>query len=535
MVVVVHVRLADDIRHEADVLDLGVDVQRAVHDQLDVVRNAVRNVDIGILRLLVDERLVAQRPEVPPDVAQVLGRVQDGICLDIEVAGVIPAADGQPGNVLEGLVLGVGHIGRGVAVMQADVGRGLQGVVHVGAAVPDPVGLVHLHVVHVDDQGNVHGRMPLIGINVLVNREGVRLYTLIVNAVEARLADVGKVDLDIVVAMVIFAPDIDIHRLGDRLGAVRVDAEDAGRGRGGVIAVELGHRDLLLRGGIAHLRETDVGRTDPVLGHARLQEPLQHHAGLAARQQRTEHERAVLGEVTAVVDADLRLGADTHAERLVLRRHHDLMARGHGLRHEEIAAAAVVEGAFTEILRNLLRHRMDLRVVHRILGKDAREAVHQVVLAEVRRREELQVQAGLAHEGFRNGLVQEYLHHASVVLRAQPDTGHEVIVRMGKRHFHEIAFAVHDAVRHRAENVPLFRGVHQSDTTAGGDPFAALDDLQAGEFLVIKTSVVDVVIHEDVRSPGLEITEVVHGQDGGVLGATRRRKQGCKSDRAEGQ
>ena len=152
---------------------------------------------------------------------------------------------------------------------------------------------------------------------------------------------------------------------------------------------------------------------------------------------------------------------------------------------------------------------MDFRIMHRILGQNPRETVHQVVLAEVGRREELQVQARLAHKGLRHRLVQDHLDHASAVLREHPVAGGEVIVRMGQCHLHEVVLAVHDAVRHHAEDVPLFRGVHQADSAAGGDAFATLDDFQAGEFLVIEPSVVEVVVHEDIGSAGLEITEVV--------------------------
>ena len=232
-------------------------------------------------------------------------------------------------------------------------------------------------------------------------------------------------------------------------------------------------------------------------------------------------------------DADFGIGLHAHAERLVLRGQHDLVADGHGLRHEEVAAAAVVEGALAEVLRDLLRHRMDLRVMHRILGKDAREAVHEVVLAEVGSREEFQVQARLAHEGLRHGLVQDHLHQAAAVLGRHPELGHEVVVRVGERNLDEVAFAVHDPVGHGPEDVPLFRGVHQADAAAGGEALAALDDLQASELLIIETAVVQVVVHEHVRPPRLEVAEVVHGQG---LGRSRLRQQeGRRSSQAEGQ
>ena len=171
--------------------------------------------------------------------------------------------------------------------------------------------------------------------------------------------------------------------------------------------------------------------------------------------------------------------------------------------------------------------------MHRILGKDARQTVHEVVLAEVGGREELQVQARLAHEGFRHGLVQDHLHQAAAVLGRHPELGREVVVRVGERDLDEVAFAVHDAVGNRSEDVPLFRGVHQADTATGGEPLAALDDLQARELLVIEAAVVQVVVHEHVRPPRLEVAEVVHREG---LGRCRLcQQEGRRGGHTEGQ
>ena len=106
---------------------------------------------------------------------------------------------------------------------------------------------------------------------------------------------------------------------------------------------------------------------------------------------------------------------------------------------------------------------------------------------------------------------------------------------MGERHLHEVAFAVHDAVRNHAENVPLLRGVHQADATAGGDALSALDNLQTGEFLIVETAIVEVVIHQDVGPASLEITEVVEFHNGGFLSSAGQRKEGHKRGHAEGQ
>ena len=517
MVVMVHVGLADDLGHEADVLHLGIDVERTVHDQLHIVGDPVRDVDVGILGLLVDEGLVPLRAEIAPDVGEVLGGIEHRIGLDIEVARVIPAADRQAGNVLQGLVLRVGLGALGVAVVQPDVGGRLEGIVHIGAAVPDAVGLIHLHMVHVDDQRDVHRRVPFVFVDIHIDREGIGLHSLIINTIEAGLTDIREVQPDVVVAVVELAPDIGRDGLGDRPGAIRINAQQASRLRGHGVLVEFGHGHFLLGGRIADLGEADVGRADPVLGDARLQVPFQDQAGLAGGQQRAQHEHTVLREVAAVVNADLRLGAHPHAKGVILRGEHDLMPGGHRQGHEEVSAAAVVEGALTEILRDLLGDGVQFGVVHRGLGQDARQTVHEVVAAEIRGREELEIQAGLADQIIRYGLVQPDLYQHALVLGQDLESGDEIIVLIGERYLHAALVAVDLAGAHHPEDIPLLGGVHQADTTARGEAFAPLNNLQAGEFLIIERPVVEVVVNQHVRAPGFEIAQIVE------LQALRRR------------
>ena len=171
--------------------------------------------------------------------------------------------------------------------------------------------------------------------------------------------------------------------------------------------------------------------------------------------------------------------------------------------------------------------------MHRILGKDARHAVHEVVLAEVGGREELQVQARLADELLRYGLVQDHLHQAAAVLGRHPELGREVVVRVGERDLDEVAFTVHDPVGDLAEDVPLLRGVHQADAAAGGEALAALDDFHARELLVIESAVVQVVVHEHVRPPRLEVAKLVHFQG---LGRSRLcQQEGRRRGHADSQ
>ena len=146
--------------------------------------------------------------------------------------------------------------------------------------------------------------MPLVGIYILVYREGVGLYAFVFDAVETRLPELREVDLDVVVPVVEHAPFLGLHLHCDGLASVRIDAEHLRLRSETVILVKFDHCHLLLCRGVAHLGYADVRLAHPVLRYARLEIPLQDFACLASRKQGAEHEGAVLREMTAVVDAD---------------------------------------------------------------------------------------------------------------------------------------------------------------------------------------------------------------------------------------
>ena len=147
-----HIRLADGSGYKADVLYLCVDVQGSLHNVLYVVRNSVRNVDVSVECLMVDESLVSLRTEGTPHIGEVLGCGNYRVGLDVEVSGVIPSTDCKSGDMLQGCILGVGLVAHCVTVVEADVEGSLEGVVHIGASVPYTVSLVNLHMVHIHNQ-----------------------------------------------------------------------------------------------------------------------------------------------------------------------------------------------------------------------------------------------------------------------------------------------------------------------------------------------------------------------------------------------
>ena len=102
--------------------------------------------------------------------------------------------------------------------------------------------------------------------------------------------------------------------------------------------------------------------------------------------------------------------------------------------------------------------------------------------------------------------------------------GGEVIVLVGHLDLHAAPGVVYLPGGNVAEDVPLLGSIHQTDAASGADALAALDDLETGEFLVIETSVVKVVVNEDIGPSCLEIVEVVHFQ--GLSTYTRHSRGG---------
>ena len=188
------------------------------------------------------------------------------------------------------------------------------------------------------------------------------------------------------------------------------------------------------------------------------------------------------------------------------------MSGRHRERDEEVSPAPVVECGLAEILGDLLRNGMDLGIMHGILGKDPGLAVHQIVLAEVRCGEELKVETGFAYKCLRHGLAQDDLDEDALVLGSDPEPGGEVIIPVGHFDLDAAVGLVNLPGGDLAEDIPLLRSVHQTDASAGADALTPLDDLQTGELLVVETAVIEVVVHEHVGAPRLEIIEVIHFQ-----------------------
>ena len=185
------------------------------------------------------------------------------------------------------------------------------------------------------------------------------------------------------------------------------------------------------------------------------------------------------------------------------------MSSRHCEGHQEVAAAAVVEGRLSEILGDFLGYGVYFSIVHRGLGKDPCLAVNEVVVAEIRSGEELEVHTCLAHQLLGNRLVQPHLYKNAFVFGKDLEPGCESVIFIGKGHFNTAFGGVDPAGTYYSEYVPLLGSVHKTDAAAGSDAVAALDNFKTCEFFIVESTVVDVVVHQHIRAACLEIAEVV--------------------------
>jgi hypothetical protein len=79
----------------------------------------------------------------------------------------------------------------------------LKTIIFKGLAMPDTIGLVHLHVVHLNREPNIEGRVPGFGINIRPSREDIRFLITILNTVNSGSFYGAEVKFSIVVTQVI--------------------------------------------------------------------------------------------------------------------------------------------------------------------------------------------------------------------------------------------------------------------------------------------------------------------------------------------
>ena len=426
VVVVVQDRVGEGLGHVADLLGLRHEVQDAVLDVLEDVRHAVGPVQLHVALLLADERLVPLRAEALPQGDEVHHHADVGARLDVEVAGVEVTAHVQPGNELQGLEA---RVGGGTLSVQVEVvrgRRGLQVTLLERLAVPEAVGLVDRHVVHMDRDPDVARRHGDLVIDGRVDDEVPRADVAVLEEIDAGLGELGEVELRVVVFEEI-APQLDRTGEGLMFGAVGLHLPDGSLRLHLVLLVQFDHGDLGLVRDIAHLGEAHVRLADPARDGVRLHGPGDDLAGLAGREDGPEDIPAVLREHPAVVELDLAFAGDLHHPLRVVRGEEELVARAERQRLDELAGAPVVIRPVPLELAHLLRVGAHLGVAYRVAREAVGLAVHQIGLVPVLRGQELQVETRFARERLGNRLVQIDGDFHRLALGLDDDAGIEVV------------------------------------------------------------------------------------------------------------
>jgi hypothetical protein len=182
---------------------------------------------------------------------------------------------------------------------------------------------------------------------------------------------------------------------------------------------------------VAGLGEADDRGALPAPDGVRADEPLRHLPRRLRRDQAADDVPAVLGDVAPVEQHQAAGdGLDGEAALRVPGSENERLARRDRVGFHVLVPSPVVERRVAGELGYLRVGRPDPHRPGRIQREDARTAVDQVGLLEVRGGEELEVEAGPSLEPRRQRLVEKHAHEKAVVLRPHdhPGVEREVVV-----------------------------------------------------------------------------------------------------------
>ena len=151
------------------------------------------------------------------------------------------------------LVFCICGITHAVSVLLLVVGRCLNGIIHVRAAVPYTVCLVNHHMIHLNGQPHIHCVVPLAVIYVHVDGERICLDALVLYVICTGLAYVTEITLGVVVSVIEHTPLLHCGSKRQCVAAVGIYAPYLGFGCNLVVAVQLYYCHLLLGGSITYL------------------------------------------------------------------------------------------------------------------------------------------------------------------------------------------------------------------------------------------------------------------------------------------
>ncbi len=178
-------------------------------NELQYVGCSVRAVQVHVALCVIDKSLIARWFEILPCVNEVLDHADIRSCLDVKITGVEETADVQPRDQLQRLVLRIGGGALPVQIEVVGIGRCLPVSLLEGFTVPHPVGLVHVHVIHMYRNPYIAGGIGNLVVYILFNDKVIGDAVAVTDIVNTGGVDRGKIELHIVVLEII-APGSDL-------------------------------------------------------------------------------------------------------------------------------------------------------------------------------------------------------------------------------------------------------------------------------------------------------------------------------------
>ena len=151
---------------------------------------------------------------------------------------------------------------------------------------PDPICLVHCHVIHVNRNPYITGGIGNPVIDRLVDNEITGSVVSVLDEIHPRLGDRTEIELHIVV-FVVLTPHISLTGIGQFLAAVIHNPVNRSLREGLVQFVQFYDSNLGLGRNVTHLREPYVRFPYPSGNRIRLNSPRNHLTGLAGRKHGT--------------------------------------------------------------------------------------------------------------------------------------------------------------------------------------------------------------------------------------------------------
>src|SRR5690348_15699187 len=128
--------------------------------------------------------------------------------------------------------------------------------------------------------------------------------------------------------------------------------------------------------------------------------------------------------------------------------------------------------------------------------KDPKRIVQHVALAEIRGRQEVEVEAGLADEVGRKRLVEMDGNPEALAFRRDLQAIAEAEVGISRGADDLIRSRSALATGERRDGVPLLRGRLQADLAIGGNALTVQNDLDATQLLIAEDGVEEILVSD---------------------------------------